>query len=158
MRFLLGTILGIVIGAYGLRLYEQRSSVPPVAANPSVADTTRDSAMGVGDAVADKLAAWHLAPDDIRADLARTGEVVRAKTQGAGAKIADARIVTVITAKFVLDHYLSARDLKAESHDGQVTLAGTVPSPDLIGRAVALALDTEGVQNVASRITVQPPS
>ena len=128
-----------------------------MTSNRSVADTARDSAVGVGDTISDKLAAWHLAPDDIRADLARTGEVVRAKSQVAGARIADARIVTVIKAKFVLDHYLSARDLRVESHDGQVTLAGTVSSPDLIGRAVALALDTDGVRNVASRITAQPP-
>jgi hypothetical protein len=154
MRFLIGLILGVVIGAYGLRFYEQRSMAPA----PSVVDTTRDSAVGVGDAVADKLTSWHLAPDDIRADLARTGEVVRSKTQGAGARIADARIVTVIKAKYVLDHSLSARDISVDSHDGQVALTGTVPSTDLIGRAVALALDTDGVQNVSSRITVQAPN
>jgi hypothetical protein len=156
MRFLLGFILGAIVGAYGLRLSEQHAAVPPVMGNPSVADTTRDSAVGVGDAVSEKLAAWHLAPEDIRADLARTGEVVRAKTQGAGARIADARIVTVIKAKYVLDHELSARDIAVDSRDGLVTLTGTVPAAGLIGRAVMLALDTDGVENVTARITVQP--
>jgi hypothetical protein len=154
MRFLLGLILGVILGAYGLRMYEQRSTVPPVMTNPSITDTTRDSAVGVGDAVSEKLAAWHLAPDDIRADLARTGEVVRSKTQGAGARITDARIVTVIKAKFVLDHDLSARDIAVDSKDGLVTLSGTVASTGLIGRAVMLALDTDGVENVTARLTV----
>ena len=73
MRFLLGFILGAIVGAYGLRLSGQHAAVPPVMGNPSVADTARDSAVGVGDAVSEKLAAWHLAPEDIRADLARHG-------------------------------------------------------------------------------------
>jgi len=156
MKALIIFVLGAIVGAYGLRLYEQRSAVPPVTTNPSIGDTTRESAAGVGDAVSEKLAAWHLTPDDIRADLAQTGEVVRTKAQGMGDQIADARIVTVIKAKYVLDHNLSARDLDVQSHDGQVTLTGTVPQSDLIGRAVMLALDTDGVRNVASHIAVQP--
>jgi osmotically-inducible protein OsmY len=39
--------------------------------------------------------------------------------------------------------------------DGRVTLTGTVPSADLIGRATALALDTGGVRNVTARLAVR---
>ncbi len=157
MKFILGFILGAVVGAYGLRFYEERTAVPPMTSNPSVGDTTRDSVAGVGDAISEKLVQWHLSGDDIRSDLAQGGQVVRAKAAVVGAHISDARIVTVIKAKYVLDHNLSARDITVEAQDGRVSLAGSVPSAGLVGRAIALALDTDGVLNVTSRIVVSPP-
>ena len=40
--------------------------------------------------------------------------------------------------------------------EGTVTLTGTVGSAELIGRTVSLALDTEGVTEVVSLLTVSP--
>jgi osmotically-inducible protein OsmY len=37
-----------------------------------------------------------------------------------------------------------------------VKLSGSVKSPDDIGKAIALALDTDGVRDVTSTIQVQP--
>jgi len=37
-----------------------------------------------------------------------------------------------------------------------VTLSGTVSSPDDIGKAVALALDADGVRDVTSTLEVKP--
>jgi osmotically-inducible protein OsmY len=157
MKFILGFILGAFVGAYGLRFFEDRTAVPPVTSNPSISDTARDSAAGVGDAISEKLVQWHLTGDDIRSDLAQTGQVVRAKAEVVGATMSDARIVAVIKAKYVLDHNLSARDIVVEARDGRVSLQGSVPSANLVGRAIALALDTDGVLNVTSRIVVSPP-
>jgi osmotically-inducible protein OsmY len=156
MRILIGFILGIVVGAYSLRVYEQRNAVPPVSSHPAIGDTTREAATGMQQAVSEKLADWHLTPDEVRADLSHSGQVVREKAQVAGARIVDARIVTVIKAKYVLDHSLSARDLSVEAQDGVVTLRGTVPSAELVGHAAMLALDTEGVRRVVSQINAQP--
>src|SRR2546423_484938 len=39
--------------------------------------------------------------------------------------------------------------------DGTITLSGSVASEALIGKAVALALDSEGVRHVKSKLTVQ---
>ena len=36
-----------------------------------------------------------------------------------------------------------------------MSLSGTVSAPALVGKAAALALDTEGVGNVAARLSVQ---
>jgi osmotically-inducible protein OsmY len=80
--------------------------------------------------------------------------VVRSKAAVAGEKITDARILTVIKAKYVLDRDLSAIDINVDCKDGDVVLNGTVASADLIGRAAVLALDTNGVRNVTSRLTV----
>ncbi len=92
----------------------------------------------------------------MKADLARFRRGRAEKAQVAGSRIVDARIVTVIKAKYVLDHDLSARDITVEATDGVVKLGGTAPSADLLGRAVGLALDTEGVRRVVSQITIQP--
>jgi osmotically-inducible protein OsmY len=153
MRILIGFIIGVVVGAYSLRVYEQRNAAAP---NPAISTTTREAATGMGQAVSGKLADWHLTPDEVKADLSRSGQVVREKAQVAGARIVDTRIVAVIKAKYVLDHNLSARDISVEARDGVVTLGGSAPSPALVGRAIMLALDTEGVTRVVSQIGVQP--
>lgn len=161
-------LIGGILGAILLHLYTQREAQPQAAAAPagghpagepapdapSLSEKARETAGNVKDAVSDKLAEWHLTPDDIKSDLAKTGQVVRTKAQAVGEKISDARIVTVIKAKFVLDSSLSAPDISVESHEGEVTLGGTVASPELIGRALILALDTDGVRSVVSKITV----
>jgi len=156
MRILIGFVLGVIVGAYSIRVYEGRNSVPPNMSNPPVADTTREATAGLGETISEKLADWHLTPDEVKADLARSGQVVRENAQVAGSRIVDARIDAVIKAKYVLDHNLSARDISVNTTDGVVTLSGTVPSADLLGRAVGLALDTTGVRRVVSQITIQP--
>jgi osmotically-inducible protein OsmY len=70
----------------------------------------------------------------------------------AGQAIGDAAIVGEIKAKYVMDKDLSARDIHVDCTDGYVTLSGTVASPDLIGKAVVLALDTHGVRNVTAKL------
>jgi len=65
-------------------------------------------------------------------------------------------IVTVIKSKYVLDRDLSAVDIHVDARGGDVALVGTVASETLIGRAVALALDTDGVTHVAARLKVSP--
>ncbi|MEI9960704.1 MAG: BON domain-containing protein [Limisphaerales bacterium] len=92
--------------------------------------------------------------------MPRTGKVVRSKTQDIGEKVADAasdaRAVTEIKAKYVADPTLSAWNISVGCSQGRVTLSGTVSSPDDIGKAVALALDADGVRDVTSTLEVKP--
>ena len=144
-------LLGAIAGAFALNAYNQREagrSSPTAEPATSLADKAKNGATQARDAIADKLVEWHLTSDDIRQDLARTGQVVRSKAAIAGEKIADARIVTVIKSKYVLDRDLSAIDINVDCKDGEVTLRGTVASAGLIGRAIGLALDTHGVERV----------
>jgi osmotically-inducible protein OsmY len=154
-------LLGGILGAVALNLYNQRenttgsqSAGQSSPADPSLADKAKDTASDVKDAINEKLTEWHLTPDDIKGDLAKTGQVVRTKAQAVGGEISDARIITVIKAKYVLDHDLSAIDISVDSQNGAVELGGTVASPELIGKAVVLALDTDGVRGVTSKIAV----
>lgn len=129
------------------------------AANTAV-EKTKDMASDVKNAVSDKLVEWKLTPSDIKADLEKGGRVVRSKASAAGEKIGEvtdnARIVTVINAKFVGDPDLSALKINVDADRGTVTLKGTVATPELIGKAIYLALDTDGVHEVVSLLTIAP--
>lgn len=170
MKTLLVFLLGAAVGAFALSYYQQNNatSAPATAtaSAESLADrarTTGDRALSktkevaenVRDSIGEKLADWHLTPDEIKADLAKTGEVVRSKTRTAGEAISDARAIAVIKAKYVLDRELSALDIKVDCHDGDVTLRGTVASAAILGKAVAVALDTDGVHHVVSKLSVK---
>lgn len=149
-------LVGAIAGAVALHLY-QRSEGRAAASSPRTAPpapAVRSNAAPAPSALNQKLTEWRLTPDDIKHDLAKTGQVVRTKAAEVGARISDARIVAVIKAKYILDSDLSALAIDVDCRNGQVTLKGTVKSPYLIGRAVALALDTEGVKNVVSRLKV----
>ncbi len=169
MRGILIFLLGIIVGAAGLYYYQTHNG-PEVGVrstartveddSASTADHARASASNAKDRLNDKLSDWHLTGSDIRDDLSRTGEVVRTKAREAGATIASAasntRVVAVIKAKYTLDKELSARAIEVSADNGLVTLRGTAPSEALIGKAVAFALDTDGVTQVKSLLTVQP--
>jgi hypothetical protein len=157
-------LLGGILGAVALNLYNQREHEESTTASQNVektqptdrslADKAGDTTTDVKDTINEKLTEWHLTPDDIKNDLAKTGQIVRTKTQAVGDKIADARIVTVIKAKYVMDRDLSAIDISVDSQNGEVALGGTVAAPGLIGKAIVLALDTDGVRGVTSKISV----
>jgi osmotically-inducible protein OsmY len=164
MKGLLIFLLGALCGAFGWHLYlENQSHYSPLTDVPhamrsdagSAMDKTKDAAGNMTDSINDKLRDWKLTPEDIKSDLAKTGQVVRSKTAVAGEKIADARILTVIKAKYVLDRELSALEINVDCQDGRVALRGTVASADLIAKAVALALDTNGVIGVTSTLAVK---
>lgn len=164
MRILLVLLVGIAVGAIGMYLYYQSPS-PAAATAPASSDTARDRAdravaktravaSDMADAFSQKMQDWHLTPDDIRADLAKSGQVVRDNTARFREKVADARIVTVIKAKYVLEKDIPANAVSVDSTDGRVTLSGTLPSEAVIAKAVTLAMDTDGVRGVTSKVTV----
>jgi osmotically-inducible protein OsmY len=147
MKALFIFIVGFAAGILALAWY--RDDFTPKAT------VAREKASALKDSVGQKLQDWHLTPDEIKADLRKTGEVVRSNASAAGESINDARIVAQINAKFVLDGDLSARAIDVDCSGGKVTLRGSVPSEALLGRAVALALDTTGVTGVTSKLAVK---
>ena len=149
--FLIGAIAGVI----GWRYYE-RSQTPTIGQRvENLADKTRDAATNAKEAVATKADDWKLGSENIKEELAKTGQVVRSKAKTAGEFIDDARIVTVIKGKYVMEKDLSVFAINVDCRDGQVQLTGSVSSTDLIGRAVTLALETNGVRNVVSQLVVK---
>lgn len=164
MKSILVFLLGAICGAFVWHLYLEREGrmAPASAAARSVkngtadaVDSTKHAASNVKDSISEKLRDWRLTPDDLKADLAKGGDIVRSKAAVAGEKISDARIVAVIKSKYVLDRDLSAIDINVDCRDGRVTLRGPVASADLAGRAMAIALDTSGVTDVVANLTVK---
>ncbi len=160
----------LVLPLLGLIFAGCEKKPEPVAGEPSLAqktetavknaaEKTKEAAIDAKDAVAGKLVEWKLTPADLKADLEKGGRVVRSKTASAGAKTGamfdNAKVITVINGKLLADSQLSAIKINVDAKDGIVTLKGTVKSPELIGRAIALALDTDDVVQVVSLLTVE---
>jgi hypothetical protein len=155
--FLLMLLVGGVIGAgicyYVLQRRADRSDAV-VEKSPSAAPAPTDE-----NTIERKLREWHLTPEEVKRELASAGKVVREKGSAIGQKVAgatsDVTIIAKIKTKFALDNRLQALKISVGCKEGRVTLTGTVASSDLIGRAVVLALDTEGVVDVASSLKVE---
>jgi hypothetical protein len=153
---LLGVILGAVFtwffltGKNRLSQYQQSSREND---GTSLRDSVRRGKEAVQTEPRDK---FNLNPDVIREELARTGRVIRDKFQDVGPKIADATITGTIEGKYVVDSELSARKLGVTTHDGVVTLSGTVDSPSLVSKAIQFAMETPGVKQVVANIQVTP--
>jgi hyperosmotically inducible periplasmic protein len=164
--FFNGLIIGIIIGALGYWYFQKKAQEHPGAeqhfqqAAAQTGSNAVATAMTATDAVRAKLDTLDLHSDEIRDELDHTGEVIRHKAHDIGAEAvtaaSDARAVTEIKAKYAMDSTLSVWKISVSCSQGHVTLSGTVTSPEDIGKAVALALEADGVRDVTSTIQVKP--
>ncbi|HEY1661271.1 MAG TPA: BON domain-containing protein [Verrucomicrobiae bacterium] len=164
--FFNGLILGIIIGALAYWFIEKKAREHPGAeqhfqqAAAQTGNSAVTTAENATDALKAKLDTLDLHGDEIRGELEHTGEVIRHKAHDIGAEAvtaaSDARAVTEIKAKYAMDSTLSVWKISVSCSQGHVTLSGTVSSPEDIGKAVALALDADGVRDVTSTIQVKP--
>ena len=155
-EFFVGLIVGAVLMAVTGWYFITVRHLPAVRqAQDATASTLRQTA----DSVEAKLVLWHLTNADIEQELQQTGKVVRRQMREFGASLADAtadaRISAQIKGRLALNKELSAKSIVVSTTDGRVTLSGTVASARLIGKAVALALETDGVREVASTLKVK---
>ena len=157
MRVFLALIVGIALGIAAVWYFNHNKNNSQFN---SAGQEIKSTAQNAGNSLNDKLQSWHLDRDSITNELARTGKVIRDKANQAGKVIkdatADARVTGAIKAKLVKDPDLSAWDIHVSTTDGVVTMSGSVSSPELIGKAMELALDTDGAQQVISTIQVKP--
>ena len=156
MKIFVSLLFGIIIGAFAVWIYRdnQEKSRPH-----NVGEQIKDSAQSARDAVADKWRELKLRTEDITNELAGTGRVIREKAQAAGRAIADAtadaRITGAVKAKLVADSGLSSLSISVNTTDGVVTLAGAVSSAEQISKAIALAMETDGVNKVISTLQIK---
>jgi osmotically-inducible protein OsmY len=156
MRIFLALIVGVMIGAAGLWIYTTHNGQAHLEA---AGDTIGNAAKSAGDAIQQKLHAMNLNADTIKEELARTGRVLRTKAGQAGEAIADrtadARITAAIKTKLLASRELSSLAISVNTTDGVVTLSGTVGSAEQVGKAMMIALDTEGAHQVISTLQVK---
>jgi hyperosmotically inducible periplasmic protein len=156
VRIFLALVIGILIGVSAVWLYSNRSN-PTVQ---SASDQVEHAVKSASDTIQEKLKVLDLRTNDIKDELARTGQVVRRKTREAGQAIsdatADARITAAIKGKLLAHRDLSALSISVNTTGGIVTLSGTVSSMEDISKAMLLAMETDGVHEVISTLQVKP--
>jgi osmotically-inducible protein OsmY len=157
MRFLLALIVGILIGAAVVWYYQGNRGA--TSSMSKAGGQLESAARNARDTIQDKLRSFHLSGGDISNEIARTGRVIRQKAQEAGTAIsnatADSRITGAIKARLLRDPDLSAWDISVNTTDGIVTLSGTTSSAENIGKAVLLAMETDGVRQVISTMQIK---
>jgi hyperosmotically inducible periplasmic protein len=166
-RFFNGLLLGIIIGASALWFYGNSHSIPSMKEAEQSAKVQAGKARDLAQSATEQakqalpgvLDALELRSDDIRKEVAETGKVVRRRARDLGSAVADAtsdsRITAAIKAKLAADPDLSSLGISVDTTAGRVTMAGTVASPDLVGKAMVVALETEGVHEVISTLQVR---
>ena len=166
MKFFNGLVIGIIIGAAAFWFMQDKARQHPEAeqrfresADQAGAAAT-EAAHHLSDAFKAKLETLDLRADEIKAEMAQSGKIVRRKAQEIGAHAedaaADARIDAAIKAKYAADPDLSVWSISVSCHQGHVALSGTVPTPEGVGKAVTLALEPEGVEDVTSTLEIKP--
>jgi len=165
--FITGVLVGVMVGAgvYWFLTVDERKPAAQRAEERADAQTEKarqlagESAEHAAKALSARMEALELRTEDIRKELAAKGRVVRrrAKDLGEAATSAalDARATAEIKAKLAAAPDLSALRISVSTTAGKVTLEGTVSSHELVGRAMALALETDGVRDVESRLRVE---
>jgi len=72
-----------------------------------------------------------------------------------GTRMDDDAVTAAVKGRFASADDVRGSHIDVDSHNGDVTLKGTVPSNDVAGEAVRLALGTKGVRTVTARLTVR---
>jgi osmotically-inducible protein OsmY len=161
MRFLLSIIILLLLGA-GIFWYMQERE-----RNPDIQRFEERVSSDMERATTNIRENFSLDSGSIREELANTGQVIREKTReltsdrtspSNGPTTPDAQIRETVEQKIGRDPQLSQATISVGSSAGVVTLSGTVSSFEQIGNAMALALETEGVREVVSKLQVTQTS
>ncbi|PWU14897.1 MAG: hypothetical protein C5B50_16335 [Verrucomicrobia bacterium] len=156
MKIFLALLAGILLGGAGAWYYSTAQGKAHVHA---AGGEIQSAAKSAGQAVQAQLKVLDLRAEDLKDELSRTGQVIRRKAKAAGQAIADgtadARITAKIKGKLLADRDLSALSISVNTTQGVVTLSGTVSSVQAIGKAMLLAFETDGVQEVISTLQLK---
>ena len=107
--------------------------------------------------VAARITEWRLSASDLESDLERGVTIVRTKDSVVGAPTGstdDEVIETMVKGKLQADSETAKAVFDIEAKNGEVMLKGQADSAAMLGRAMALALDTAGVTKVSSDVKV----
>ncbi len=158
--FIIGVLFGIIVAWVGIWYFNVGKDNQKVQETEErVVAQVEKTSETVNQILQARLEAWELRPEDIRQELEEQGEVIRRKARDLGESVSDhardAQATAAIKIKLAEDPDLSAFSISVSTTDGKVTLSGTVQSPELIGKAMGLALGTQNVRKVVSKLVVE---
>lgn len=134
MKSLFIFVLGLTLGGYGMYIYSE--SKPK-------------------ELYLDQVKRIHVGEDDMKQDIVKFGDVVKAKAVDAGVVMSDAKILATIKTKLALDRELKVCDIDIKVDHGNVTLHGHVSDKVLVNKITSLVFDTDGVKEVEAHITLK---
>lgn len=150
-------IVGMILGAAALWVMTSKEGQSQAQ---SVGNQIQQAATSARDVIQEKLTVLDLRTNDIKEEIARTGQVVRRRAKEATDAVADAtadaRLTAAIKGKLLTHRDLSALSISVNTTGGIVTLSGFVNSTEDISKAMLLAMETEGVREVISTLQVRP--
>ena len=155
-KFSCGFLLGIIATIVGVWFYGQQR----VRARESASQSQQ---AGVGaqakEMVQNAVSSLSTNAENLKDELAQKGKVVRQKVLDVSDAIADAtadaRTTATIKGKYLGSPDLSVMSISVNTTGGKVTLSGTVTSAENLGKAIKMAADTEGVNEVISTLQVK---
>ena len=104
-----------------------------------------------------RMTEWKLNASDIQADLDAKREIVRTKTTTGtpAASMDKSTLKAAVEGRIKADSELAGFKVDVDpGSNGEINLDGEVNNAALVGKAIALALDTDGVNKVKSKIKV----
>lgn len=142
-------------------------------AGDRVADATRNAADNVRDAsreaaanmrqagrdISARMTEWRLSKSEIEADVMANRPIVRTRTDVATptGKIDDDTLEKAIKGRLHSDSQLADLKFDVNANDkGEVELEGKARTTDQIAHAIAIALDSDSVTKVTSKIKLDP--
>jgi hypothetical protein len=135
---------------------------PPPAPASSAVDAIAKDASNALRAGASTVAAtareieWKLTNDDIKDDVAAGRKIERSKAGApTGATVDKSDLKTAVEARIRADSSIANMPIDVDAdRDGQINLSGKTNTVDQVGRAIAVALDTDGVAKVSAKISI----
>jgi osmotically-inducible protein OsmY len=111
--------------------------------------------------ISGRITEWRLGSTEIQSDLDRGVTIVRTKENVVGAPTGstdDDVVKTMVKGKLQADSQAAKASIDVDAKQGEVMLKGTADSAATVGRAIALALDTQGVTKVSADVKVNAAS
>lgn len=152
-KFLAGLIVGIILVVALAWFFEDRRRAQRAK------EGWRGAATQTEDFFRGKIDSLHLSAESIEEEMARTGRVVRDKTEAVGTSVAhtatDTWITSEVKAKLLADSEFLSLSISVSTTDGRVTLSGSASSPEKIAKAIKVAMSVDGVKQVTSTLQVK---
>lgn len=104
-----------------------------------------------------RMTEWRLTTNDIQADLTANREIVRTKENAATptGNIDKSALESMVESRLSADTEIANLKLDVDAdRNGAIKLTGKAATAEQVGRAIALALDTEGVTKVSSKVKI----